>query len=149
MLFNKTLFNKLLIITSTTNLKKVMLLGDYIPNVSLKGCDYKIMENQNVTIHEGDDLTIVFYIFDENGDSVDLTDYSASWGAYKHDWTVYKNVDYGGVEIGDGKVSVTLNSIDTIDYDGIYTHELRLINSENKSRVSATGTLAVLRAESI
>lgn len=167
MLFNRTLFNSTFIVVDTTDWKRVLLMGSEKPiiqlqgeksavllcgsitsPVALKGCDYKIMENQDFKIYEGDDLVIEFLILDEDGNTVDLTGYSASWGAYGSDTTIFKSTGNGNVTIGSGTVEVTVDAIDTVDFDGVYRHELRLIDASTKSRVAASGTLTILRADS-
>ena len=122
-----------------------MLLGDFSYIKKLKGSDYKAMENQDVKIFDGDDNVLEFYIFDENGSAKDVTGFKAEWIASRYNRTIYKSTDNSNVIISTTKVQVVLDSADTMDFDGIYNHELRLTDTNNKTLVASSGTMAVLR----
>lgn len=149
MIFNSTLFNKLLYKAVTSVTRKIMLLGDFSYIKKFKGSDYKVMENQDFKINEGDDNILEFYMFDENGSTKDVTGYKAEWFANRYNRSIYKSTDNSNVIISTSKVQVVLDSLDTIDYDGIYTHELRITDTNNKALVASSGTMAVLRTNSI
>lgn len=110
-------------------------------------------ESQNVTMWQGEDETIDFYVTDDVGSPKNLTGASINWGMWNGGTRLLtKTSGNGGATVvnGDGTgdvVRITLAKADTIDVDAdaIYYHECR-ISLGGFEQVIATGYVHLMES---
>ena len=106
--------------------------------------------SQDFNLFAGEDRVISFKIEDQNGYEIDLDGASAIWVLARSSANFIKVAEKtttnNGIFIEDNKFNIILNNNDTNLLQGEYNYELRMINSEGKQSVVATGTVQVYRS---
>ena len=106
--------------------------------------------NQDFDLFAGEDRVISFKIEDQNGYEIDLDGATAIWVLARSSGNFIKinekTTQNGGIFIEDNKFNVVLNNNDTRLLQGEYNYELRMINSEGKQSVVATGTVEIYKS---
>jgi hypothetical protein len=101
------------------------------------------------TMYSGDTVNVAVTITDSNGDAVDLTGATSSWVLTSFSGsTVYVTkssgagtITYGGVSTNVATVALTAS--DTDDLDGIFRHELEIVDSTNNVSTVCVGTVVI------
>ena len=103
--------------------------------------------SQDFDLFAGEDRVISFKIEDQNGYEIDLNGASAIWVLARSSGNFIKvaekTTENSGIFIEDNKFNVILNNNDTNLLQGEYNYELRMINSEAKQSVVATGAVQI------
>ena len=105
------------------------------------------IENQDITVYQGDVVPVIFTITDSNNAVVDITAATFTWGLFKlATETPYVTKTLGsGLALSDapnGKVQLNLVAVDTRDIQGDWRHELSMTLG-GVIEIVATGLLTV------
>ena len=102
---------------------------------------------QDFEMYQGEDKLLTFAITDDADDPADLTSSTATWMlAHKLALTntVLTKITTDGIVINGSNYEVTLLPSDTVGIEaGEFYHELRMVDSDGKESVVATGSATI------
>lgn len=114
------------------------------------------LKEQNASVFSGDDVSITVTITNELGQPLDLSNLTnADWqmstlradGTFSRTPSLQKSLSSGIVilDSANGRLEVTLNSVDTDALSGDFYHELQIIDSVLKQQTVMIGKLTIRR----
>jgi hypothetical protein len=95
--------------------------------------------NQSFSVNGGDDYTIIFRNFDQNGNKLPLSDYTFSW-TINTPTPIYKTSG----NIDRNELSIVLNGDETKTLKGNYNHVLVVYDYNNKKYTLSKGVITFL-----
>jgi hypothetical protein len=97
------------------------------------------IDSQNFTIQNGDDYTIVFRNFDQNGNKLMLSNYTFIW-VINTPIPIYKTS--GNINLNE--IDIILSSMDTNGLKGSYNHVLTVYDFNNKKYTLSKGVVTFI-----
>ena len=97
------------------------------------------INNQDFTLNNGDDYTIIFRNFDQNGNKLSLANYTFEW-IINTPTPIYKTS--GNINLNE--LNIALNGSDTQGVNGAYTHSLVVYDFTNKKYTLSKGTITFI-----
>lgn len=107
------------------------------------------INNKDILIYQGETKSLIFTITNINGITKDMTNGNAKFVLIKGGETKLEKTIDDGIIINNDKVTILFEEKDTSSKIGQFGYELRLIDTNGISIVSAIGNITILKSNTI
>ena len=107
------------------------------------------INNKDISIYQGETKSLIFTITNTNGTVKDMTNGNAEFVLTKGGVVKLKKTASNGIAINNDKVTILFEEEDTSSKIGQFSYELRLIDLNGISVVSAIGNIIILKSNTI
>lgn len=105
--------------------------------------------NNDITIYQKENKSLIFTITNSDGTPKDMTSGSVKFVIVKDGVVKLTKIVGNGILINNNKITVLIEQVDTSSMVGKFSYELRLVDIDNKSVVSAIGDILIKKSNTI
>lgn len=105
--------------------------------------------NNDILMYQKENKSLVFTITNSDGTPKDMTGGSVKFVIIKDGVVKLTKIVGNGILINNNKITVLIEQADTSSMMGKFSYELRLVDIDNKSVVSALGDILIKKSNTI